>query len=128
MQLFIEIVCSVLILLGSLFMLISSIGIIRLPDFYIRNSASTKAVILGLALILFGVGIYYNNILIFLEVIAILFFISLIMPLSAHIIARAACKNKVPFWENTILKEMRGYKVNDDEDEKELPEKLEPEK
>ena len=119
MQLFIEILCSVMILTGVLFMLISSIGIIRLPDFYIRNSASTKAVVLGLALILFGVGIYYNNIMIFLEVIAILFFISLIMPLAAHIIARAAYKNKVPFWKNTILKDMKNYY---EEEEKRKPE------
>jgi multicomponent Na+:H+ antiporter subunit G len=119
MQLFIEIVCSVLILIGSLFMLISSIGIIRLPDFYIRNSASTKAVVLGLAFILFGVGIYFNNILIFLEVIVILFFISLIMPLSAHIIARAACKTNVPFWKNTDLREMKGYNKDAVEGKKE---------
>jgi multicomponent Na+:H+ antiporter subunit G len=109
MELFVEIVCSLLVLSGSFFMLVSSIGIIRLPDFYIRNSASTKAVILGLTLILVGVGIFFNKILIFLEIIAILFFISLIMPLAAHIIARAACKNHVPFWRKTNLKELKGY-------------------
>jgi multicomponent Na+:H+ antiporter subunit G len=118
MELFIEIICSILVLTGAFFMLVSSIGIIRLPDFYIRNSASTKAVILGLTLILIGVGIFYNKILIFLEVIAILFFISLIMPLAAHIIARAACKTNVPFWKKTILREYKGY-LNQDMEKKE---------
>ncbi len=97
----IEIISAVFIISGTFFMLISSIGLIRLPDFYIRNSASTKALALGLGIILLGIAIYYNKIDIFIELGAIFFFIYLITPLSAHIIARAAIKNNVKFWEKT---------------------------
>jgi len=89
-------------------MVISAIGLIRLPDFYIRNSASTKATTLGLGLILLGIGIYFNRFQVFMEITAILYFILLISPLAAHITARAAYKTKVPFWDKTNLKEMEG--------------------
>ncbi|MEQ8474191.1 MAG: monovalent cation/H(+) antiporter subunit G [Marinoscillum sp.] len=104
-----EIVSAILILVGAIFMLISSIGMIRLPDFYIRNSASTKAVVLGVSLILIGVGIHYDDILIFIEIFAILFFIYLISPLAAHIVSRAAVITKVDFWKKTKLDDLKGY-------------------
>lgn len=104
-----DIVSALFLLAGSGFMLIASIGMIRFPDFYIRNSASTKAVVLGVLLILLGVGIHYNDVLIFLEIFAILFFIFLISPLSAHIVSRAAVISHVKFWEKTNLEELGDY-------------------
>ncbi|HKM45569.1 MAG TPA: monovalent cation/H(+) antiporter subunit G, partial [Dysgonamonadaceae bacterium] len=50
-----------LILVGTLLMVISAIGIIRLPDFYLRMSAITKAATLGLFLLLIGLAIYFNS-------------------------------------------------------------------
>ncbi len=102
-----EIISVILILLGVVFMLLAAIGLIRFPDFYIRNSASTKAAILGLGLILLGTGIYYNQMLIFIELLAIFLFIFLINPLASHIVARAAFKTKVPFWNKTNLDEIK---------------------
>ena len=90
-------------------MLISSIGMIRLPDFYIRNSASTKAVVLGVTLILLGVGIHYNDIMVFVEIFAILVFVYLIAPLAAHIVSRAAVISDVKFWKKTDLRELEDY-------------------
>lgn len=104
-----DLISAIFILIGAIFMLISSIGMIRLPDFYIRNSASTKAVVLGVLLILSGVGIYYNSSMMFIEIVAILFFVFLIAPLAAHIVARAAVKSKVKFWKNTKLEELSSY-------------------
>lgn len=97
------------ILIGAFFMLISSIGMIRLPDFYIRNSASTKAVVLGVLLILLGVGIHYNDIMIFIEIGGILFFVFLISPMAAHIVARAAVMTNVKFWKETKLEDLDSY-------------------
>jgi len=105
-----EIISGVFILIGALFMLISSVGMLRFPDFYIRNSASTKAVVLGVFLILLGIGVHYNDILIFIEISAIMFFIFLISPLAAHIVSRAAVITKVDFWEKTDVKDLEKYK------------------
>lgn len=94
---------------GVLFMLVSSVGLIRLPDFYIRNSASTKAMTLGTGLVLVGVIISFNSIDVMAELLAIIFFILLITPLAAHIMTRAAVKTGVPFWKKTSLKELEDY-------------------
>lgn len=104
-----DILSIVFMLAGSLFMLIAAIGMIRFPDFYIRNSASTKAVVLGVLLTLLGVGIHYNDTMIFIEIFAILLFIFLISPLAAHIVSRAAVITGVKFWEETDLRELRQY-------------------
>lgn len=111
-----DIISTVFILAGSIFMLIASIGMIRFPDFYIRNSASTKAVVLGVLLILIGVGVHYNTTLVFVEIFAILFFIFLISPLAAHIVSRAAVITRVKFWEKTDLEELKGYREKEDEE------------
>lgn len=105
----IEWIGSVLILTGAVFMLISSVGLIRLADFFMRNSASSKAIVFGLLLILLGVAIYYNDTVVFIETAAIMFFMFLITPLSAHIMSRAALITKVRFWEKTNLKELEDY-------------------
>ncbi|NJO06812.1 MAG: Na+/H+ antiporter subunit G, partial [Chloroflexaceae bacterium] len=44
-----NIICALLMLIGSIFMLISSLGIVRLPDMYMRMSATSKAATLGAA-------------------------------------------------------------------------------
>jgi len=58
---------------------------------------------------LLGVGIHYNDTLVFIEIFAILFFIFLISPLAAHIVSRAAVFTEVEFWEKTNLKELEQY-------------------
>ncbi len=105
-----EIISIIFILSGVLLMQLAALGLIRLPDFYIRNSASTKAAILGLGLILIGTGIYFNQILVFVELMAISLFIFLITPLASHIVARAAFKTKVPFWGKTNLDEIKKHR------------------
>lgn len=115
-----DLISAFFMLSGALFMLISSIGMLRLPDFYIRNSASTKAVVLGVMLILIGVGIHYDDSMIFMEILAILFFIFLISPMAAHIVARAAIITGVKFWEKTDLQDLESFKkeVETDDDQK----------
>lgn len=100
-----EVISSVFIMLGVLFMLIAAIGLIRFNDFYIRNSASTKATTLGLGLILLGIAIYFNEFDVFLELGTIICFILIIAPLAAHVMARAAYITGIPFWKGTNLDE-----------------------
>lgn len=105
----IDIVSSIFIFAGIIFILISAIGLIRLPDFYVRISAVTKAITLGITLILIGIEIHFNDLVIGSKIIAIIIFMLLTSPVSAHIIARAATKNRVPFWKRTNLSEFYEY-------------------
>jgi multicomponent Na+:H+ antiporter subunit G len=120
MQLLVEIISSFFILAGVIFIVISGIGLLRLPDFYIRISVVTKAITLGITLILMGIGIYFNDLIIASKIIAIISFMMITAPVSAHIIARAATKNKVPFWKKTILKDFQPYLDKQQEEDADL--------
>lgn len=120
MQLIVEIISSFFILAGVTFIVLSSIGLLRLPDFYIRISVITKAITLGITLILLGIGIYFNDLVISSKVLTIISFMVITSPVSAHIIARAAIKKKVPFWKKTILKDFQPYLDKRDEDDSSL--------
>ncbi|GAB3196690.1 multicomponent Na+:H+ antiporter subunit G [Pontibacter aydingkolensis] len=104
-----EVVSCVFILAGVIFMLISTIGLLRFPDFYIRMSAITKGASLGVGLILLGLGIYFNQPDIMLKVLAIITFIFITAPVAAHVISRTAVRNHSPFWNKTNLKEFEEY-------------------
>ncbi len=104
-----EIVSSVLIIIGVAFMLISTIGLLRFPDFYIRMSAITKGATLGLGFILSGMGIYFNEPDMFLKVVLIIGFTFITSPVAAHVIGRTAVRNKIPFWDRTNLEEFKNY-------------------
>jgi multicomponent K+:H+ antiporter subunit G len=60
-------ILSLLLLTGACFTLVGSIGLARLPDFFSRLHAPTKATTLGLSSLLFGSA-----------------------PVSAHLLAKAA--------------------------------------
>ncbi|WPP52160.1 monovalent cation/H(+) antiporter subunit G [Catalinimonas niigatensis] len=121
LQSIIQVSSAVFILIGTGFMLVASIGILRFPDFYIRMSAITKATSLGLGFILGGAAIYFNTLEVILKAGAILFFIVLTSPISAYIIAKAASLIKVPFWEKTNLHEYEAGKDTPDGSKKSKP-------
>lgn len=104
-----EIISSLFVLAGLFFMLVATIGLLRLPDFYIRMSAITKGATLGLGLILSGIAIYFNQPSMLLKVLAIITFSFITAPVAAHVIGRTAVQNRIPFWEKTNLKEFRKY-------------------
>jgi multicomponent K+:H+ antiporter subunit G len=99
----IEGVVALLLLSGASFALIGSIGLIRLPDFYMRLHGPAKATTLGvggvlLASMLFfstrGDGISLHELLVTL-------FLFITAPVSAHIVAKAALHIKLPYIERT---------------------------
>lgn len=104
----IDVVTGVFILLGSLFILISALGILRMPDLYTRMSATTKASTLGVGLILVGTAIFYQNVGIVVRAITIIIFLFLTAPVAAHIIGRAAYFDNVPLWKETKIDEIKG--------------------
>jgi multicomponent Na+:H+ antiporter subunit G len=80
-----------------------------MPDFYIRMSAITKAASLGIGFIALGVAVYFNTPAIVVKSLGIILFIFLSSPVSAHVIARAAFREKVPFWKKTVLDDFRPF-------------------
>jgi len=52
MPFWVELIGSVLVLLGGFFVLMGSIGLVKMPDFYMRLHTPTKATTLGMGAIL----------------------------------------------------------------------------
>lgn len=75
---------------GIFFLLIGSIGTIRLPDFYSRTHATSKSDTLGMMLIIIGLIIYEGLNINSGKLFLILLFILLANPIGAHALARAA--------------------------------------
>ena len=89
----IQISFSVLfIVLGILFILMGSIGIIRLPDFYSRSHAASKSDTLGIMFVIGGLMIYEGFTQSSLKLLFIILFIWLSNPIGSHALARAALK------------------------------------
>lgn len=83
-------------------MFIASIGIIRLPDLYMRMHAATKAPTLGILLLLSAVCIFFAELSVFIKVTLIIFFLFLTVPIPTQMIVRAAHAMKIPKWEKTF--------------------------
>lgn len=116
MNIFTLVISSVLVVLGSLTMFISAVGLLRLPDFYCRLSAVTKNSTLGVLLIVVAAVFYFNNIEVLLKGLGIMFFIALTSPTCAYVIAKAAIQIKVPFWPKTDLDDFKDFKEEDSRD------------
>ena len=84
-----KIIISAFLLAGSFFILIASIGLVRLNDLYSRLHAATKAPSFGIFLILIGVSIYFNTPMVYIKSLFVVVFIYLTAPLSAHAIIKS---------------------------------------
>lgn len=97
-----DILTIIFLLLGTFFMLIGSVGVIRLPDFFTRSHATSKSDTLGIMLIVTGLICFEGVSLNSLKLLIIFVFIALSNPVGAHALARAALRfgNK-PWFKNT---------------------------
>lgn len=93
--------------IGMFFILMGAIGIVRMPDLYMRLSASAKASTLGTAFLLFGAAFFFREGSVTGQVIAIVIFIVLTTPVAAHMIGRAAYFDKVPLWKESVHDDLR---------------------
>ena len=91
MQIVMEIIVSFFLIVGAFFTLVGGIGMVKLPDLFMRLHAPTKSSTLGLGSFLIAGMIYaaFNSRLGFAELlITLLAFIT--APVSANLIAQAA--------------------------------------
>lgn len=103
-----EMISLLLLLTGAVFVFIAALGVVRMPDMFLRMSAASKAGSLGASLALLASALYFYDLAIAIRVIATIAFIFLTTPVAAHLITRAAYVNDVPLWEKTICNELQG--------------------
>ena len=103
-----DIIIITVVSLGTLFILLAAVGLIRMPDLYLRISVTTKAATLGVGLLLLGTALYFKEISITTRAIAIIFFLFLTAPIGAHLIGRASYFIGLPMWKNSVIDELKG--------------------
>ncbi len=94
--------------LGSVVILIAAVGIVRMPDFYLRLSVTVKAATLGSGFILIGAAIFFPQASVTTKALAIIFFLVLTGPVAAHMIGRVAYFIGAPKWDKTLMDDMEG--------------------
>ena len=108
-----DILIMILSFIGSLAILIAAIGILRMPDFYLRLSVTVKAATLGIGLLLMGAAIYFSELSVTTKTLAILFFLVLTAPVAAHMIGRTAYFIGTPLWKDSVIDELKGQYLKD---------------
>ncbi|MEN8223202.1 MAG: monovalent cation/H(+) antiporter subunit G [Acidobacteriota bacterium] len=105
-----------LMLIGSFFLFLGALGILRMPDVYNRLQAGTKASTMGAISLILGTGIYHPEWL--LKTGLIVFFLLLTNPVSSSVISRASHRSDVELtkisvhdaYEEDVLSEEKGKK------------------
>jgi len=101
----VQLLGAALTLLGSAFLFLGALGIVRMPDIYNRMQAGTKATTLGNILTLIGLGLLMPGLL--PKIILIVLFVLITNPLSSHALARAAHRNGVPLASGSVYDALR---------------------
>jgi multicomponent Na+:H+ antiporter subunit G len=86
------------VLLGLFFSLVSTTGVLKLPDVYSRAHTASQADTLGAGFALAGVALAIGVDSTGLKTVLLLFFIFVTNPTAAHAIARAAHEEGIEPW------------------------------
>ena len=103
-----DLITLTFLILGTLLMVLAGIGLIRMPDLFLRMSAATKASTLGAGLSLIAVAVYFGELSITSRAVAIILFLLLTAPVAAHMMGRAAYADQTPLWKGTLCNHLEG--------------------
>ncbi|MCS7003402.1 MAG: monovalent cation/H(+) antiporter subunit G [Dehalococcoidia bacterium] len=104
-----NVVIPFLLVVGAVFMIVSGVGVLRMPDLYLRMSSISKAMSFGAALILVSASLAFRaQVAVALLPLVAIAFIFLTSSVAAHMIGRAAYRSGVPFWRGTVHNDLLG--------------------
>jgi len=105
----IDIVISMLMLVGSFFFMVAAIGLLNLPDVYMRASATAKAITLGMGCLLLAMTLHFMDIATSALAFLVMLFFALTAPVAAHMVGRAAYLAGSPLWKGTVHDDLANY-------------------
>jgi multicomponent Na+:H+ antiporter subunit G len=97
----IQIIGASMVLLGAIVSLIAAIGLLRMPDSFLRVQVGTKASTAGVALIMLGMALIIPSW--FGKLFVILLFVLMTNPVSSNVLMRAAHRNGHPMSPKTVV-------------------------
>ena len=98
---------SVLIVVGSAFALIAALGVVRMPDFYMRMHAATKAGAFGALLLLLAAALYFGTLRAAITSFAVIAFFYATTPVAAQTLAEAAYRRGIKLWDKTVVDRLK---------------------
>ncbi len=101
-----DVLTAVLMLSGALFMFVAALGVVRMPDLFLRMSASAKASSFGSGLILLAAAAHFANTGVTSRVVATIVFLLLTTPIAAHLLSRAGYFIGVKLSDRTVIDEL----------------------
>jgi len=104
----IEFFGGILVLIGAAFSLIAAIGLVRLPDIYLRMHAATKAGTLGAGLVLIALALESQQIEVAARAVSGVLFLLFTAPIAAHLLGRAGYLSGAPLWSQTRFDDLAG--------------------
>lgn len=116
-----EIVVAVLLVFGAALILLAGIGLVRMPDVFLRMSCNAKAATLGIGLLLLALAVHFGEMDVSGRALATSVFIILTTPIASHRIGRVAYLDGAPLWEGTLVDEMRGQYGSEERTPEEKP-------
>lgn len=93
-----DIVIMILSTVGALFILVAALGILRMPDFYLRLTVTIKAATFGIGFILVAAALHFGEFSFTTKVFAIIFFLILTAPVGGYMIGKTAYKTGIKLW------------------------------
>lgn len=111
-----EILTCIFLLTGGILSVVAAIGVLRMPDIFIRMHAATKVGTVGVSAITIGVMIHFGSITVISRGLLVIGFFLLTAPVAAHMIARAAYRSGVSLWLLTRIDEWKAHGRNNPEE------------
>lgn len=102
-------VVALLMLAGASLILITGVGVLRMPDLYTRMQAAAKAGTLGVGCLLGAVVFFFGDVAVATRALLVIAFLFLTAPVAAHMICRAGYYVGVPQWEGTVIDQLRDH-------------------
>jgi multicomponent Na+:H+ antiporter subunit G len=93
-----NIIGMLLLFTGLVFMIIGSVGILRLPDFFTRTYAASKVDTVGIVIALIGIAFIGQGRVEGDKALLAAFLIMLTNPVAAHALAKAAYASGITPW------------------------------
>lgn len=97
-----------LMIIGALAMLLAGVGVLRMPDVFMRMQATSKAATLGVGCMMLAVAFYFSELAVTTRAVAVIIFTFLTAPIGAHMIGRAAYISRAKLWDRTVVDDLRG--------------------
>lgn len=98
-----------LVFAGTFLMLLTGLGLVRMPDVFTRMHAATKAASLGVALLLIAAALHFGQTGVVTKALATVVFIFLTAPVAASLLGHAAYARRTPLWDQSVLDEGRDH-------------------